>query len=79
MATHKLDARYLLCPLPVIKTQERVAQLDPGDTLEVVATDPGVLQDIPAWCRINGHLVSQTERRGDDILILVRVANGDEA
>lgn len=54
---HQLDARRLLCPLPVIRTQNRVRELDDGDLLEVLATDPGVLNDVPAWCRINGHTV----------------------
>jgi len=50
-----LDARGLLCPLPVIRTQDRVRDLPVGARLEVVATDAGALQDIPAWCRVHGH------------------------
>ncbi|HEY5678731.1 MAG TPA: sulfurtransferase TusA family protein [Pseudomonadales bacterium] len=57
-----LDARGLLCPLPVIRTQEKVKGLPPGTVVEIVATDPGVMQDIPAWCRVHGHeLISMTE------------------
>ena len=61
MSEYELDARRLLCPLPVIRTQDKVKQLQQGDVLSVVCTDPGVLQDIPAWCRINGHKVLQTQ------------------
>ena len=68
-----LDARYLLCPMPVIRTQNRIAELAPGDTLEVQATDPGALHDIPAWCRVHGHEVLKTHRDGNDIVITVRV------
>ena len=50
-----LDARGLLCPLPVIRTQDRVKDLDPGTVLEVLATDAGTIHDIPAWCRVHGH------------------------
>ena len=71
---HRLDARGLLCPMPVIRTQERVATLQPGDTLEVVCTDPGALHDIPAWCRVHGHEVTATRREGTVITITVRVA-----
>ena len=60
MIKETLNARRLLCPLPVIRTQDKVKQLQPGDQLEVVCTDPGVLHDIPAWCRINGHKVLET-------------------
>lgn len=70
---YELDARRLLCPMPVIRTQNKVAELQPGDTLEVVSTDPGALSDIPAWCRINGHKVLQTREENGDIIILIEV------
>ncbi len=60
MIKEMLDARRLLCPLPVIRVQEKVKELNAGDQLKVVCTDPGALQDIPAWCRINGHKVLET-------------------
>ena len=58
-----LDARGLLCPLPVIRTQDKVRRMPAGATLEVEATDAGTLQDIPAWCRVHGHdlVASETE------------------
>jgi len=57
MSEHTLDAKRLLCPMPVIRTQDKIKELAPGDILEVVCTDPGALNDVPAWCRINGHKV----------------------
>ena len=51
----RLDALGLLCPLPVIRTQDRVRELAPGTGLEVLATDPGACPDIRAWCRVHGH------------------------
>lgn len=74
MTRHQvLDVRHLLCPLPVIRTQHAVERLLPGDTLEVNATDPGVLQDIPAWCRINGHEILSTSRGETNIRVTLRV------
>ena len=64
MAELTLDARRLLCPLPVIRTQDRVAELQAGDVLEVACTDAGALLDIPAWCRIHGHTVVDTRSEG---------------
>ena len=64
MSMETLNARRLLCPLPVIRTQDKVKTLKSGDRLTVYCTDPGVMQDIPAWCRINGHRVIETQ--GDD-------------
>ena len=55
MSRYILDARNLLCPMPVIRTQDRVKALNTGDILEVQCTDPGALNDIPAWCRVHGH------------------------
>jgi len=70
---HRLDARRLLCPLPVIRTQDKVAELAAGDELEVVCTDPGALNDIPAWCRINGHAVLEAREAGGEVIIRLRV------
>ncbi len=70
---HTLDCRRLLCPLPVIRVQDRVAQLAAGDELEAVCTDPGALNDIPAWCRLNGHAVLETREDDGDYIVLLRV------
>ena len=71
MSHYSLDCRRLLCPLPVIRVQDRVATLLPGDRLEAVCTDPGALNDIPAWRRINGHeVVAATSRDGEHIVVL---------
>ena len=73
MSHHTLDARRLLCPMPVIKTQNAVAKLAPGDTIEVISTDPGALNDIPAWCRVHGHKIVQTHSDEDEIRITLQV------
>jgi TusA-related sulfurtransferase len=73
MASYTLDARNMLCPMPVIKAQNRVAELEPGDILDVVCTDPGAMNDIPAWCRINGHEVVDAREKGDEVVVRIRV------
>ncbi len=73
MSHHTLDARNSLCPMPVIKTQNKIIELTDGDTLEVVCTDPGALNDIPAWCRINGHTIKKSYEKGDEVFILIQV------
>lgn len=73
MAHHHLDARRLLCPLPVIRVQNRIKELMPGDTLEVTGTDPGILHDIPAWCRVHGHEVIATQQQDREIIITLRI------
>ena len=70
---YELNARNLLCPMPVIRAQDRIRELEPGDRLTVICTDPGALNDIPAWCRINGHRVIDTTSETRDIHITIEV------
>jgi tRNA 2-thiouridine synthesizing protein A len=51
----ELDARGLLCPLPVLKARKRLGQLAEGAVLRVVADDPAALVDIPHFCAETGH------------------------
>jgi tRNA 2-thiouridine synthesizing protein A len=73
MSSYQLDARHMLCPLPIIKTQDRAAELSKGDVLEVVCTDPGALNDLPAWCKINGHEVLETRESDDEVMIILKL------
>ena len=59
--------------MPVIRTQDRVKTLSTGDILEVRCTDPGALNDIPAWCRIHGHRVVETKEDVDEVVIILSV------
>lgn len=74
-----LDARKLLCPLPVIRLQNKLKTLQPGDKLTVLATDPGVLYDIPAWCRLQGHTILHSKQNPKEIEITVLVGERTEA
>jgi len=73
MSHYQLDARNLLCPMPVIRTQNKLAELLAGDILEVYCSDPGALHDIPAWCRIHGHEVLESRTQAGDIIVVLRV------
>jgi tRNA 2-thiouridine synthesizing protein A len=68
-----LDVRGLLCPLPVIRTQNRIKDLQSGDLLDVVATDPGTLHDVPAWCRVHGHTIIDTRECRREVWIRLQV------
>jgi len=74
----ELNARGLLCPMPVIKVQERVADLEPGTVLQATGTDPGILNDVPAWCRVNGHQVLETRTEDDEYIVVLMVGDGNE-
>lgn len=69
-----LDARYLLCPLPVIRLQAFIAPLPAGEIVTVCCSDPGARQDIPAWCRLEGHQVLDIHTEPDgDLVMTIRV------
>lgn len=75
--THQLDARGLLCPIPVIRTQTLVKKLPTGDEVHVIGTDPGILHDIPAWCRIHGHTLISTEKQDREYHVRLKIGAKD--
>jgi len=70
----ELNTRGLLCPLPVIRTQDAVKQLIRGDRLRIYATDPGTMHDIPAWVRVHGHHLITAEEQGEEFYFLIEVS-----
>ena len=58
-----LDFKGLLCPMPVVKLAQAIKQIQVGEALEAVATDPGVMADIPAWTRSTGHELVALEKQ----------------
>lgn len=60
-----LDVRGLTCPLPVLKAKKAMKEVRHGGTLEILATDPGAVEDFRVFCKTTGHtLVSQEEKDG---------------
>ena len=59
-----LDARGLLCPLPLAMAKRQRAALEPGATLVVLATDPEASIDLAAWAGEEGHGFEERPRAG---------------
>ncbi len=57
--------------MPVIRLGEMIETIQPGDTIQMLATDPGVLHDIPAWCKVHGHKVLTIEEKSEGIVLMV--------
>ncbi len=74
MSDQEIDTRGLLCPLPVIRTQDAIKALTPGDRIHVVATDPGTQHDIPAFCRVHGHTLHSATETGDEYHFEIEIA-----
>ncbi len=75
MSKETFDLKGLICPLPVIRTQNKIKTLKAGDILVVLCSDPGALHDIPAWCRIHGHEITNTQDKDGEITITIKVIN----
>lgn len=56
-----LDLKGLSCPIPIVKTAQAFKELDPGDVIEALATDPGSVADFAAWCRSTGNELVQQD------------------
>lgn len=68
----KLDCIGVPCPLPILRIAEKMRELQPGQVLEVWATDPGAKADIPAWCMGTGNEFIGREEFGDQMKFLIR-------
>ena len=59
----KLDLKGLLCPLPIVKLSQAIKELPVGAVIEGVATDPGVMADVPAWAKSTGQELISIEQQ----------------
>ncbi|WP_018233825.1 sulfurtransferase TusA family protein [Thioalkalivibrio thiocyanodenitrificans] len=59
-ADSKLDTSGKCCPMPIVETNVAMKKINSGQVLEIIATDPGTLTDIPAWCERTGHTLMRS-------------------
>lgn len=71
-ASKILDARGLSCPIPVFEVNKNIGQINIGDTLEVLATDPAAVPDIKAWAERRGHIFLAAEPKNGYTRIVVK-------
>jgi len=74
---HTVDARDLMCPMPVMAATKAMRRLAPNQVLKVLATDRGSLSDIPAWAEANGdEMLDHGEDNG--VFVFYVRKSGDE-
>lgn len=81
VVTHQLDARRLLCPLPVIRVQQLIDKLGKsaeGERVKAVCTDPGAVYDIPAWAKIHGHTLIDSSNADYEYTITIQIGKSDD-
>lgn len=67
-----LDCQNLLCPMPIIKLNTAINQISVGQTLKMLATDPGSQYDLQAWAKQTSHELVETEKNGKVFSYIVR-------
>lgn len=69
-----VDARGLLCPIPVLKLERALRPLPSGTVAVLLATDPAAERDVEAFCRQGGHALLSSDREGATLTMRVRRA-----
>ncbi|MDR6857947.1 hypothetical protein C7T35_24670 [Variovorax sp. WS11] len=73
MDIHKeLDTRGLNCPLPILKAKKSLNEMESGQLLKVVSTDPGSVRDFQAFARQTGNDLVEQQTVGDDFIHVLR-------
>jgi tRNA 2-thiouridine synthesizing protein A len=74
MADQELDVRGLMCPLPILRARAALNGMARGQTLKVVATDPGSVKDFEAFARQTGNALVESTQAGGDYRFLLQKA-----
>ncbi len=69
---HVLDVRHKSCPLPILETKKALKSLGTGDTVKVMATDPGSARDMDAFCSQAGHHLDESNETDGEFTFLIR-------
>lgn len=67
-----LDLTGLACPMPIVKVSKKMKELNPGDIVDALTSDPGALTDFPAWARTSGNEIIQTDTEGSNTRFYIK-------
>jgi tRNA 2-thiouridine synthesizing protein A len=68
----ELDTSGLTCPMPIIKTKKAVDEMESGQVLKMISTDPGSVPDMNAWTSKTGHTLLEHEEVGGKYIFFVK-------
>ncbi|MFC6141038.1 sulfurtransferase TusA family protein [Paraburkholderia silvatlantica] len=73
MQVHKeVDARGLNCPLPILRAKKALADMESGQVLKVLATDPGSQRDFAAFAKQTGNEIVESSKQEETFVFLMR-------
>lgn len=67
-----MDLKGMPCPMPVVKMSKGIKEVEIGQVVEALTTDPGALADFPAWARTSGNEIVKTDQEGDVIKFYIK-------
>ena len=71
-ADKTMDLKGLPCPMPIVKVSKGIKEIEIGQIIEAISTDPGSLTDFPAWARTSGNEIVKTEQDGSEIKFFIK-------
>ena len=71
-AQKEVDARGMNCPLPILKAKKALADMNSGELLKVIATDPGSMRDFQAFARQTGNELVEQQSVNEEFIHLLR-------
>lgn len=69
---HSLDARGLNCPLPILRTKKALADMQAGEVLEIIASDPGSVKDLDSFCSQTGNEMLSSQSHNGEFQFRIR-------
>ena len=70
----ELDASGLNCPLPILRAKKAITALENGQTLKIIATDPGSVKDFEAFCKQTGNELKGSGEEGGKFVFFIKKA-----
>jgi len=67
-----MDLKGLPCPMPVVKVSKGIKEVEIGQVVQAISTDPGSLTDFPAWARTSGNEIIKTEEDGSEFVFYIK-------
>jgi tRNA 2-thiouridine synthesizing protein A len=70
--TASYDLTGLSCPMPIVKVSKAMKELNPGDIIDALTSDPGALTDFPAWAKTSGNEIIKTQTEGNNTRFFIK-------
>jgi tRNA 2-thiouridine synthesizing protein A len=72
MPNKVVDCIGLYCPVPIAEAAAAIGEVESGETITILADDPGVENDFPSWCKVTGHELVSLEPAEEGFEIVIK-------